>query len=142
MPRWQRFRRILSKAPILEGAKFAWEIAKCAGARNGTRLSQPLTLCGTMAWPMHREIMKTIRVHLTRPAASAVSAILVAGALSVSAVRATALDNPINPNAPSPNSGVAPGHRAAGDFAARRSGFYPTWRGQSHSYTGITKDTP
>ena len=87
-----------------------------------------------MAQPMHLKGMKT---HLLTVA------IFTACALSSLPVMASGdLNNPINPNAPSPNSGVAPGHRAAGDFTARRPGNLPKYGPQSHSYTGVTKDTP
>jgi hypothetical protein len=52
------------------------------------------------------------------------------------------LSNPINPNEPSPNAGVAPGHRAAGAFTARRPGNLPKYGPTPHSFTGVTPDTP
>jgi hypothetical protein len=85
--------------------------------------------------------MKTIQTPFLRQASVLVAAILVAGTLNFSTARA--LSNPINPDGPTPNAGVAPGHRAAGAFTARRPGNIPKYGPQrQHSYTGVTKDTP
>jgi len=71
---------------------------------------------------------------------------VLAGAIMIASVFSTmpvqALDNPINPNAPSPHSGVAPGNRAAGSFASRRPGNLPRYGARPHSYTGVTTQTP
>jgi len=86
--------------------------------------------------------MKTIKSSFAKELAILGGAILVAGALSTSSIRASDLDYPINPNAPSPNAGVAPGHRAAGAFTARRPGNIPKYGPRPHSYTGVTSTTP
>ena len=57
-------------------------------------------------------------------------------------LRAADLSNPINPYAPSPNSGVTRGHLAAGSFTARRPGNIPKYGPRPHSFTGVTKGTP
>jgi hypothetical protein len=90
-----------------------------------------------MACVMHLEGMKTIKLKKIGLLAGAV---LVSCSWNVMPLRA--LDNPINPNAPSPNSGVAPGHRAAGSFTARRPGNLPKYGPRTHAYTGVTKQTP
>jgi len=86
---------------------------------------------------MRHESMKTI--HLQK-IGIVTGAVLLGCSWNVMPLRA--LDNPINPNAPSPNSGVAPGHRAAGSFTARRPGNIPKYGPRPHSYTGVTKETP
>jgi hypothetical protein len=68
------------------------------------------------------------------------AAILATSAFQTLPVRA--LDNPINPNAPSPNAGVERGARAAGDSTARRPGNLPKYGPRSHSFTGVTSKTP
>jgi hypothetical protein len=71
------------------------------------------------------------------------SAAVFMGSLSLPSLRADSdLKNPVDPNAPTPNAGVAPGHRAAGAFTARRPGNLPKDGPTPHSYTGVTKDTP
>ena len=83
--------------------------------------------------------MKTIQPILSQRAAVLMSAVLLAASLA----RADSdLNNPVDPYAPSPNAGVTPGHRAAGAFTARRPGNLPKYGPQSHSFTGVTKDTP
>ncbi len=67
-------------------------------------------------------------------------AILIVSALNTLPVRA--LDNPVNPNASTPNSGVVPGHRPSGDFASKRPGNLPPYGGRAHAYTGVTSKTP
>ncbi len=85
--------------------------------------------------------MKTLKLSLLR------KLILLAGATVLTAfvngpLPASDLGNPINPNAPSPNAGVAPGDSAAGPSTARRPGNLPKYGPRPHSYTGVTKDTP
>jgi hypothetical protein len=84
--------------------------------------------------------MKTIKATSLRNLAVLAGTILIAGALNTTPVRA--LDNPINPNAPSPNSGVHMGHRSAGAFTARRPGNLPKYGPRTHSFTGVTQSTP
>ena len=83
--------------------------------------------------------MKKIQPALIKLAVLA-GAILIASALNTLPVRAH--DNPINPNAPTPHSAVAPGHRASGYFASRRPGNLPAYGGRTHAYTGVTSKTP
>ena len=78
--------------------------------------------------------MKTIHSSLLA------GAIVIAAAFSAMPVQA--LDNPINPNAPSPHAGVAPGNRASGSFASRRPGNLPKYGACPHNYTGVTTQTP
>jgi hypothetical protein len=84
--------------------------------------------------------MKTITSSGLRKIAVLAGAIIIASSMEVMPVKA--LDNPINPNAPSPNSGVAPGNRAAGSFTARRPGNLPPYGSKPHSFTGVTCETP
>jgi hypothetical protein len=87
--------------------------------------------------------MKTIRAAWLRRAGAAMSAAVFMGSLSLPSLRGDSeLQNPVNPNAPTPNAGVAPGHRAAGNFTARRPGNLPKYGPVPHSYTGVSKDTP
>jgi len=87
--------------------------------------------------------MKTITSSLTKQFSILATAILIAGSLNTTYLRASDdLSNPINPNAPSPNSGVTMGHRAAGASTARRPGNLPKYGSRAHSYTGVTSETP
>ena len=83
--------------------------------------------------------MKTIHTSLPK---IAFLAGVIAIATTFNTLPVQALDNPVNPNAPSPNAGVAPGHRAAGNFASKRPGNLPAYRGRTHAYTGVTSKTP
>jgi hypothetical protein len=86
--------------------------------------------------------MKKIPPAFLRMAAVMTAVVLGVGSLGLSNLRADSdLKNPINPNAPTPNAGVAPGHRAAGDFTARRPGNLPKGK-PTHSFTGVTDQTP
>ena len=58
------------------------------------------------------------------------------------ALLASDLSNPVNPNAPSPNAGVAPGHRAAGPSTARRPGNLPKYGPPPPSSSGVDSRTP
>jgi len=86
--------------------------------------------------------MKTFKSSLLRKLT------LLAGAVILTAfvndnLPAKDLSNPINPDGPSPNAGVAPGARAAGDFTARRPGNLPKYgHHRYHSYTGVDSRTP
>ena len=83
--------------------------------------------------------MKTTQLSSLRRAALIANAVLLAASLS----RADSdLNNPVDPYAPSPNAGVTPGHRGAGNFTARRPGTLPKYEPQPHSFTGVSKDTP
>jgi hypothetical protein len=84
--------------------------------------------------------MKKITSSGFRKISVLAGAILISSSLNIMPVKA--LDNPVNPNMPSPNSGVTPGHRSAGSFASKRPGNLPKYGPQSHSFTGVTKETP
>jgi len=90
---------------------------------------------------MRIQNMKTLKLSLLRKLT------LLAGAVVITAfvndtLPAADLKNPINPNAPSPNAGVAHGTRSAGSFTARRPGNLPKYGPHTHSYTGVTRGTP
>jgi hypothetical protein len=85
--------------------------------------------------------MKTLKLSLLRKLTLLAGAIIITSFVS-DALPAADLSNPINPNAPSPNAGVAPGARAAGSFTARRPGNLPKYGPRPHSYTGVTRETP
>ena len=93
-------------------------------------------------WHVRCEVrlMKTITSSGLRKIFVLMGAVLVASALDTTPVRA--LNLPFNGNLPSPNSGVAPGHRSAGAFTARRPGNLPIWGPRPHSFTGVTMKTP
>ena len=84
--------------------------------------------------------MKTNQSSRLKKLCALAVATLVAGVLN--GLPLSAIDNPINPDAPSPNAGVAPGHRAAGDSTARRPGNLPKYGPQPHSFTGVSSKTP
>ena len=87
--------------------------------------------------------MKTIKSTFVKKFGILASTILIAGTMGTASVRASDdLSNPINPNAPSPNAGVAQGNRAAGAFTARRPGNIPKYGPRPHSYIGVTPATP
>ncbi len=87
--------------------------------------------------------MNTNRIAFPRRAAVWLTAALIATSLDFSSVGARATtDGPFHPNSPTPNAGVAPGHRASGDFTARRPGNLPPYGPRTHAYTGVTHKTP
>ncbi len=84
--------------------------------------------------------MKTNQSCRVKKLCALAAAAIVASVLN--ALPVSALDNPINPDSPSPNAGVSAGHRAAGDSTARRPGNLPKYEPQSHSSTGVSNKTP
>jgi hypothetical protein len=85
--------------------------------------------------------MKTLKSSLLRKF-TLLAGTAVVTAFVTDTLPARDLNNPVNPNAPSPNAGIASGHRAAGAFTARRPGNLPKYGPRAHSFTGVTSQTP
>jgi hypothetical protein len=87
--------------------------------------------------------MKTIRAAWLRRAGAVMSAAVFVGSMSLPSLRGDSdLNIPSDPNAPTPNAGVVPGHRAARNFTARRPENLPKYGPVPHRYTGMSKDAP